>query len=524
MAVNLLDPVQEKTFREQALALGAPSDVIESVISKKKLQQQQASILSTSGEYVDPAKATVISEAQRMNPEYKYVTPKEPAQIEAEQKAEAGQQFKNLALSTVKELRGMEPEELAGPSRFNLLRRQPIIPTSYADKKAKYDQVKSMLSLDNRQMLKGTGTISDFEAKMLESAATALRPNMTDEGFNAELQKIEDVLSGKYKDPNFVSALPEKPPSLGERIETQLYDEEKRNPVLNYLMGPVLNAGKDIKITSTLKGKQGDDLFQSFTDTVNAANALLEKAELEQDPIIKARMIKVAESALKEISSQQDNIMGLYSKDVNKSYEQRGVETGEALVNTAAAVLGVKELVQSGLGKAQEAISKKGVEKVSTISGRPTTRPSLVERVDKLNPIKVLSGRQAAGATSSKIPVNQKAILDAGQNIANKSAADAQALKNLKPSIAETKDATKLLENLRYWGEQTFTQSGAVKDKAQARVASALYRAGVEQLKVIAPEAYKYRRILAYTFQLPKTISRGLWRLFLVKAGLGFIG
>lgn len=62
-----------------------------------------------------------------------------------------------------------------------------------------FDQLKGILSLANREQLKGTGAISDFEFKVLSQAATALGRNLNDEQFNEQLQKIADVFSGKYR-------------------------------------------------------------------------------------------------------------------------------------------------------------------------------------------------------------------------------------------------------------------------------------------------------------------------------------
>lgn len=59
-----------------------------------------------------------------------------------------------------------------------------------------YNQLVGILKLDNRQKLKGSGAISDFEFKVLGQAATALGRNLKDEDFRNELQKLKDKLSG----------------------------------------------------------------------------------------------------------------------------------------------------------------------------------------------------------------------------------------------------------------------------------------------------------------------------------------
>lgn len=59
-----------------------------------------------------------------------------------------------------------------------------------------FNQLKGVLSLENRQKLKGQGAISDFEFRVLGQAATALGRNLGNEFARAELQKLKDKLSG----------------------------------------------------------------------------------------------------------------------------------------------------------------------------------------------------------------------------------------------------------------------------------------------------------------------------------------
>lgn len=59
--------------------------------------------------------------------------------------------------------------------------------------KAKFDQLKGMLSLDKRQMLKGQGQISDFEFKVLGQAATDLNRMTSEKDFKTALKKVKGV-------------------------------------------------------------------------------------------------------------------------------------------------------------------------------------------------------------------------------------------------------------------------------------------------------------------------------------------
>ncbi len=62
-----------------------------------------------------------------------------------------------------------------------------------------FNQLKGILSLENREKLKGSGAISDFEFKVLAQAATSLGRNLNNKDFKSELQKVKDVFEGRYR-------------------------------------------------------------------------------------------------------------------------------------------------------------------------------------------------------------------------------------------------------------------------------------------------------------------------------------
>lgn len=61
--------------------------------------------------------------------------------------------------------------------------------------KNQLNQIRASLSLDNREKLKGSGAISDFEAKILGQAASALGPNLSNKAAKEELAKIKGVFA-----------------------------------------------------------------------------------------------------------------------------------------------------------------------------------------------------------------------------------------------------------------------------------------------------------------------------------------
>lgn len=63
--------------------------------------------------------------------------------------------------------------------------------------KSQIEQLKAFLALENRQKLKGQGTISDREFKVLTDAATALNAKLGDQDALRELTKLRDALTGR---------------------------------------------------------------------------------------------------------------------------------------------------------------------------------------------------------------------------------------------------------------------------------------------------------------------------------------
>lgn len=61
-----------------------------------------------------------------------------------------------------------------------------------------YDQIKGILSLENRGKLKGQGAVSDFEGKTLERAASSLGRNLSDEDFVKQLKQVRGAISTSH--------------------------------------------------------------------------------------------------------------------------------------------------------------------------------------------------------------------------------------------------------------------------------------------------------------------------------------
>lgn len=95
-------------------------------------------------------------------------------------------------VSVIDKLLGADTKPITGLSQVG-----SYIPGNPAKLTASYfDQLQGLLSLENRAALKGSGAISDYEARTLEKAASALNRNLSDEDFRKVLIELRTGLSG----------------------------------------------------------------------------------------------------------------------------------------------------------------------------------------------------------------------------------------------------------------------------------------------------------------------------------------
>ena len=71
--------------------------------------------------------------------------------------------------------------------------------------KNQFNQLKGILSLENRQKLKGQGAVSDFEGRTLDRAASALGRNLPDAEFMKQLKQIKGAIATSNGFPAIIS-------------------------------------------------------------------------------------------------------------------------------------------------------------------------------------------------------------------------------------------------------------------------------------------------------------------------------
>ena len=143
----------------------------------------------------DPNRMLTIDEAKSLGVNYGTTVGEAKALGKTPGATESGKDSTVAAMGIIDSL--LADPNLAGISGVPSL--GAFVPGTATQKtKNNYDQLKAMLSLENRTLLKGSGAISDFEAKALEKASSSLGRNLSDADFKTTLTDLKiDLTIGK---------------------------------------------------------------------------------------------------------------------------------------------------------------------------------------------------------------------------------------------------------------------------------------------------------------------------------------
>lgn len=142
----------------------------------------------------DPARVLSIDEAKTLGVPFGTTVGDAVKSGKTPGKEDAGKDSTGTIMTAIDQLIASDTNAISGVPSLSA-----FIPGTGAQKtKNLYEQVKGMLSLENRNLLKGSGAISDFESKTLEKAASSLGRNLSDKDFKATLQDLKvDLTIGK---------------------------------------------------------------------------------------------------------------------------------------------------------------------------------------------------------------------------------------------------------------------------------------------------------------------------------------
>lgn len=220
--------------------------------------------------------------------------------------------------------------------------------------KSLMDQLVSLLSLENRQKLKGSGAISDYEFKVLEKSATALNTKLSNQDFENELFKIKGVLTGE--------------PVQKAKPDKGILD--------TFTLGASRRTAQDIGVGAGMNLEPGTQ--KAFDDALNIADRAEKKAMQVTDPKQKAALLKVAQDTRASVSSSAKELSGKFSEDINQDYGSRAFETASQ-IGGAATIPSTISAVKTGITKAPSVI-KAGKELV-TKAVKPTPAKMTVDEL-----------------------------------------------------------------------------------------------------------------------------------------------
>ena len=158
----------------------------ETVYEKPKEAEKPITV-SPGSTVIDPTTGKVIYSAPKQASESEITKAGEKADAK---KTAQSQSISNLAL--VNELLSMDTGKITGAGQNPL---NFVFGLGNAEAQNKYKELKGQLALEKRTLLKGSGAISDFEAKTLDQAASSLSRNLSNDAFQKELKKIKGVFS-----------------------------------------------------------------------------------------------------------------------------------------------------------------------------------------------------------------------------------------------------------------------------------------------------------------------------------------
>lgn len=204
-ALDLAEPLERKLARLQAArtsSLEASKFALERADKRAEIERKEAETATTQAEsrrQFDVNYQLSQEKFEEDKRQFGITTAQKNREIaidEAKASAEAGGDSKKSDMLSNLSL----VESLLGNSSLGAITGVPaptaFLPGTQAQvAKNQYQQIKGILALDKRKLLKGSGQISDYESRVLDQAASALGRNLSDADFVKELKRIRGVFT-----------------------------------------------------------------------------------------------------------------------------------------------------------------------------------------------------------------------------------------------------------------------------------------------------------------------------------------
>lgn len=351
--------------------------------------------------------------------------------------------------------------------------------------KALIDQLQGKLSLEGREQLKGSGAISDFEFKVLQEAASALRPDLREEDFRKELEKLAQGLGGNLEKQKVAPVSQTTPESIVQSIEG--------NPIINMLLGRGLRVAKDVGVGMAAQSADGQALQQSREGSFEMIQRLQEAADKTQDVEQKKKLLALAQTMAGDVSQSSSNEAGQYSEGVGANPFLRGLGVGTDVASTTGLVTslpGIIKNIPSGVKSVTNAIKSK------TVSGALTNRASAAS-----SNISTFKGKDFINVIDDYVE-NDPTAKKIGQTIT-------------EGLSKKTMTSEQLLKQLEVWNK-AYSAAGKVGKSGKAGIYNALAQEARRQLELYAPKVLDAQRGLAGAYQIkgildvlsPKNLAR----------------
>jgi len=379
----------------------------------------------------------------------------------------------------------------------------------------------------------GSGTPQEAEAKALIEAAPG--PGSTNAEATAWFDDVKTLLGGKKAPDLTQEALDQetgKKKIVGDEKELagQVIGEEeqvtpekpKRNPVVNFFLGAALNLAQDVGVGLGLQGEEGRGLQQSQDQAIEMANRAFDKSLTIDDPEQKRKLQQVANDTLQQVGFSAENIQELFSESIEEPTLQRAALAAIDVAGTAEIPGMIK-----GIGK--KLLTKKGGMEVTEEAVEQATKRDIKgkvvkvgEKIESLSPRKILGEAQTKAAELYKgVKPQVDEFVKIGKELAEQDPDIAKEFVKQKGFLSKIDSIPNLLKRMETWGRTTYLKGGGIKSSAKAALYDDLYKEGLRQLKELAPEVYKNRSLLRFSFELPKAAGRLLWKATLGRIATG---
>jgi hypothetical protein len=467
--------------------------------NEQSLQQSQATSAIQSTKELDVNQKKMEQEYQFKQEHPTPLTPTEQAALDdAKQKKESAGKTKANTISLVDELLSRDTGAITGVKNI----------FKYATGENQYTEnlfkeLQAKLSLSGREQLKGTGQISDFEAKMLADSVSALKTNLSNEDFAKELAKIKTILSGETTQVNSSNVKPQNGQvKFGENAKDIV------NGILN-IPSQIANIPQNAVDLQNKYGSMGESivsgkgpgrdlLMGSSTGMLPEYNKVLGEPLKGGDVV--SRIVDRAKE--KPITTALDVASLLPFLKIGKGSTKVAPTTevtGEA--GKTAALTDIPNLTKA------ERVALQTAEKVAGGS----------KKLGEALPVKWLNkAKENAFDLYKEVIPDTNVIKQAAEDYIARYPSARGIYDKYETSINSIKTVKELDNALKEWSD-VFKTNKEIKPGISNDLIAQLWKAGRQELASKAPMVDKVKTIMGETMDISKAAGKALWKTVLAK-------